>query len=606
MNASSFERALRDPSAPAPDPAARLSAKQAALDEFARAQAYGATPVERDGSRRSMQRWRHPTLFLRRSTSISCFAGAASACITGLGVLLLWSHSARYYGEGLPPLAVRLLAEPVIEFQLDFPRPSPAPLKLEMIAPASPALEVEPEPILGDRFASFESNPVKRVVEEPVSTFSIDVDTASYSYVRRQLNAGALPQEDAVRAEEMINYFDYSWPAPASPHQPFSATVAVSDSPWAERNKLVHIGIKGYELPEHEQPDVNLVLLIDVSGSMNEPGKLPLVKRSIEMLLPRLKPYDTVAMVVYAGAAGVVLPPTEVRHQQKILGALLALEAGGSTDGGAGIEQAYQLAELHFRQSGVNRILLATDGDFNVGTTSVEELKELVAREREKGIFLSVLGYGQGNYHDALAQALAQNGNGVAAYIDTVSEARKVLVQEATASLFTIAKDVKIQVEFNPTTVSQYRLVGYETRALAREDFEDDTVDAGDIGSGHTVTAIYEITPTEPAARPSDGDVDTYGDLRIRYKHPDGFTSRLIAQPILIDSPALPPSLQRDVEFATSVAGFAQLLRGGAYTGQLTFEDVIRKAQSSRGEDPHGYRAEFVQLVREAQSAKGM
>jgi Ca-activated chloride channel family protein len=469
-----------------------------------------------------------------------------------------------------------------------------------------------------DKFEHFETNPVKQVSDDPVSTFSVDVDTASYSFVRRQLSQNMLPQVDAVRVEEMINYFDYAWPVAESREQPFRPTIAVSDSPWGEGKKLIHIGIKGYALPVRQQPDVNLVLLLDVSGSMNQPDKLPLAQASMALLLESLKPTDTVAIVVYAGAAGEVLAPTPVKEKETILQALSSLRAGGSTAGAAGIRLAYELAHKSFRKEGVNRILLATDGDFNVGITDRNELKGFVQREREKGVHLSVLGFGQGNYRDEMAQTLAQNGNGVAAYIDTLSEARKVLVQESTASLFTIARDVKLQVEFNPATVEEYRLVGYETRALNREDFNNDKVDAGDVGSGHTVTAIYEITPVGSKAKLIDepryaqaertaaarrGKADEYGFLKIRYKLPNGVRSRLLQQPILVDAD-VPAALRRDVDFSTAVAGFGQLLRGGQYTGALSFEDVIQRAQGAIGEDTYGYRTEFVQLVRKAQEAR--
>jgi Ca-activated chloride channel family protein len=474
-----------------------------------------------------------------------------------------------------------------------------------------------------DRFEHFEVNPVKRTVDDPVSTFSVDVDTASYSFVRRQLNAGVLPQKDAVRVEEMINYFGYDWPAANNRSQPFKPTVVVSDSPWGKGKKLVHIGIKGYEIPPREQPDSNLVLLLDVSGSMNSPDKLPLAVQSMELLLGSLKPTDTVAIVVYASAEGVALEPTEVREKDKIVNALRNLSAGGSTAGAAGIKRAYELAEARFRKGGVNRVLLATDGDFNVGIDSTQELKGFIERQREKGIFLSVLGFGMGNYRDELAQALAQNGNGVAAYIDSLAEARKVLVKEATGSLFTIAKDVKLQVEFNEDTVAEYRLVGYETRALKREDFNNDAVDAGDVGAGHTVTAIYEITPAgsdaaligerrygkdseNDKAMQSRGKSGEYGFLKIRYKLPDGKESKLIEQPIEKNMPAANAGVKRDVQFSTAVAGFAQLLRGGMYTGSLDFDDILEEAQGGIGSDADGYRAEFVQLVRKARSARGM
>jgi Ca-activated chloride channel homolog len=471
-----------------------------------------------------------------------------------------------------------------------------------------------------DSFEHFETNPLVQVADAPFSTFSIDVDTASYSFVRRQLSYGVLPPKDAVRVEEMINYFDYAWPTPRSRREPFEPTIVVSDSPWTEGKKLVHIGIKGYELQSSRRPDANLVWLLDVSGSMNSPDKLPLAKQSMAVLLSSLKPTDTVAIVVYAGAAGTVLEPTPVAAKDKILRALNQLQAGGSTAGAAGIQLAYQLAEEHFRKEGVNRILLATDGDFNVGITDQGQLKDYVQRQRQKGIFLSVLGFGQGNYRDSMAQALAQNGNGVAAYIDTLNEAQKVLSQEASASLFTIAKDVKLQVEFNPATVAEYRLIGYETRALQREDFNNDAVDAGDIGAGHTVTAIYEITPVGSPARALSasryadeelehkqrGRADEYGFLKIRYKLPDDDRSKLIEERIPVRTRSLPAAVQRDVRFSTAVAGFGQLLRERTYTGALTYEDVIEQAQASRGEDPFGYRAEFIDLVRKAQHARGM
>jgi Ca-activated chloride channel family protein len=487
------------------------------------------------------------------------------------------------------------------------------------IAPPSPGV-VTPQSENRDRFHHFEVNPVQLVANAPVSTFSVDVDTASYSFVRAQLNEGLLPQKDAVRVEEMINYFDYAWPAADSRRTPFKPTIVVSDSPWSKGRKLVHIGIKGYEMDREEAPDANLVLLLDVSGSMNHSSKLPLAMRSMELLLDSLKPGDTVGIVVYAGAAGTVLEPTPVREKAKILSALRSLRPGGSTAGAAGIALAYHLAETHFRKGGVNRILLATDGDFNVGIDGTEELKGFVERKREQGVYLSVLGFGQGNYRDELAQALAQNGNGVAAYIDTESEARKVLVQEATSSLFTIAKDVKLQVEFNPATVSEYRLVGYETRALRREDFNNDAIDAGDVGAGHTVTAIYEISPAGSAAQSVDeprygenkpkkaatGARDEYGFLKIRYKLPDEKESRLMSEPIAVRTRGQSAAVTRDVAFSTAVAGFAQLLRGGANTGSLGYEDVIRQAQGAKGEDPSGYRAEFIELARKAQAAKGM
>ena len=469
-------------------------------------------------------------------------------------------------------------------------------------------------PPANDRFTQFEINPVKRTVDEPESTFSADVDTASYSFVRRQLTNGVLPAPNTVRTEEMLNYFDYSWPAAESRAQPFKPTVTVSDSPWNKDRKLIHIGIKGYQMPDRQRPDVNLVLLLDVSGSMDAPDRLPLAKRSVALLLDSLKPTDTVGIVVYAGRAGEVLPPTPVRDRQTILRALESLQPGGSTAGAAGIQLAYEMAARNFRKGGVNRILLATDGDFNVGIRDVNQLQNYVQQQRENGVSLSVLGFGQGNYRDDMAQTLAQNGNGVAAYIDSISEARKVLVQQASAQLFTIARDVKLQVEFNPATVAEYRLVGYETRALNREDFNNDKVDAGDIGAGHTVTAIYEITPADAASRLIDqrrygadqkpaaprGNTSEYGYLKIRYKLPNGNESQLIEQPIAVRA-GVPAAVRRDVQFATAVAGFAQLLQGGRHTGQLSYDDVYSQAEDALGRDADGDRAEFLQLVRRAQ-----
>ncbi len=454
---------------------------------------------------------------------------------------------------------------------------------------------------------------------EPVSTFSIDVDTASYSFVRRSLQAGHMPLKDAVRIEEMINYFPYAYPRPESAAVPFQPTVTVTPSPWKPTNKLIHIGIKGYEIAAKERPRANLVLLLDVSGSMAPDDRLPLLKNAFRMLLGELKPDDTVGIVTYASQSGVALEPTRVAERGKIVDVLDRLIASGSTDGGSGLQDAYRLAEMHFDKNAVNRIILATDGDFNVGITDREQLKRFIEAKRQTGIYLSVIGVGHDNYNDRLMQALAQNGNGVAAYVDTLNEARKVLVDEASSSLFPIAKDVKIQIEFNPARVSEYRLIGYETRALKREDFNNDKVDAGDIGSGHTVTAIYEITPVgapkfvddlryhKPEAQPAppSGTVSEFGFLKIRYKLPGEETSKLITDPIAADLER--PDIQaapEDVRFSSAVAAFGQLLRGEPYTGAFSFDDVIALAQTARGADPFGYRAEFLNLVRLAKSAR--
>ncbi|MBF0588332.1 MAG: VWA domain-containing protein [Magnetococcales bacterium] len=469
-----------------------------------------------------------------------------------------------------------------------------------------------------DQFQSVKSSPVHRVAEQPVSTFSVDVDSASYSFVRRMINQGRLPQPDAVRVEEMINYFDYDYALPQDANTPFQPTVAIYPTPWNPDTKLMHIGIKGYRAESVTKPRSNLVFLLDVSGSMHAEDKLPLLKKSLGMLVNTLEPEDTVAIVVYAGAAGTVLEPTSIRQKHKIMAALNTLRAGGSTAGGQGIELAYSLAQSNFDQAAVNRVILATDGDFNVGVSNISALKGLIARKRESGVFLSVLGFGRGNYNDHLMQQLAQNGNGIAAYIDSLNEARKVLVQEASANLFPIAKDVKIQVEFNPKRVSEYRLIGYETRHLAREDFNNDKVDAGDIGAGHTVTALYEIVPVGSPAQHSDplrygkkpsverGEINKGGEfayLKLRYKLPGGTSSRLISQPITDDHQlATIDNSSTDQRFAAAVAAFGQSLKGGKYLNKFGYNEMIKLALEAKGQDRFGYRAELINLMRLAQT----
>lgn len=508
---------------------------------------------------------------------------------------------------------------------------APPPPVAAMIAPAPTATgmtrkaEMPPRPWYRDegrdRFHAPGENPFKLVREEPVSTFSLDVDTASYAFVRASLARNVLPQAAAVRTEEMINYFRYDYARPLSKDQPFSNAVSVFPSPFTAGRKLVRIGIRGYDLRAANRPRANLVFLIDTSGSMHAPNKLPLVKESLSMLLDRLDGRDRVAIVTYAGNAGVALEPTPASDKVRIREVIDHLEAGGSTAGAEGIRQAYALAEQSFDVDGVNRVILATDGDFNVGITNTDELKSYIERERGKGVFLSVLGFGMGNYNDALMQALAQNGNGAAAYIDTLGEARKVLADEATGTLFPIAKDVKIQVEFNPATVAEYRLIGYETRMLNRDDFDNDKVDAGEVGAGQTVTALYEIVPVggpraipalryqHPAASADAGSIRSgeYGFVKIRYKLPKSEVSRLISASIdrraEVSSFAAAP---QDARFATSVAAFAELLKGGRHSGAMTYDDVLRMANGARGEDPFGYRAEFVQMVRAAKSAPAL
>ncbi|EJN14425.1 von Willebrand factor type A (vWA) domain protein containing protein [Bradyrhizobium sp. YR681] len=476
-----------------------------------------------------------------------------------------------------------------------------------------------PEPVGRDKFANAPENAFRIARDAPVSTFSIDVDTASYAFVRAQLNRNVLPPPASVRTEELINYFPYAYEAPASASEPFRANVAVFPNPWAEGRKLIRIGVKGYALQQTSRPRANLVFLIDTSGSMQPQNRLPLVKQSLAMLVTQLKPEDRIAIVTYAGNAGTALEPTSVSEKAKILATIDRLEAGGSTAGAEGIRRAYALAEQNFDASGVNRVILATDGDFNVGITSKDELKGFVERQREKGIFLSVLGVGAGNYNDAMAQTLAQNGNGVAAYIDTINEARKVLVEEASSTLFPIGKDVKIQIEFNPATVAEYRLIGYETRLLNRDDFANDKVDAGDVGSGQTVTALYDIVPVGGprtvddlrygAQAPASGSPSPaeYAFVKIRYKLPRSDQSVLISTPVDRGSEhARFEDAPLDARFATVVAAFGEILRGGKHTGQFGYDDVLRIASAARGDDPYGYRSEFLQLVRAAKTASAL
>lgn len=462
---------------------------------------------------------------------------------------------------------------------------------------------------------------MQQVAQAPVSTFSADVDTASYTTVRRLLRAGQLPPAEAVRTEEMVNYFDYAYALPQDRSKPFAPTVTVYPNPWHQGTQLLHIGIRAFDQQAETRPPVNLVFLIDVSGSMNEPSKLPLVKSSFAMLLDQLKPTDTVAIVTYAGSSGIALPPTKVSEREQILQTINDLGAGGGTAGAEGLRTAYELARQNYNKEGVNRILLATDGDFNVGESAPGGLAQYVASQRSSGIFLSVLGYGMGNYQDSTMQALAQNGNGVAAYIDDMSEARRVLDDQVSKTLFTVAKDVKFQVEFNPAQVQSYRLLGYETRALRTQDFNNDKVDAGEVGAGSEVTAIYEITPA--GGMPAEGDLryqqttqpvlnedvirpasaNEIGHLRIRYKLPDSDTSTLIERPIINDDRVSDvEAASTEVRFATAVAGFSRLLRHSDGMSGFGYDDVIRLAESARGEDKDGERIGFIDLVRTAQS----
>ncbi|WP_374642751.1 von Willebrand factor type A domain-containing protein [Tabrizicola sp.] len=467
--------------------------------------------------------------------------------------------------------------------------------------------ELMPPPVENTEAYSNEApNPVKVTAEEPVSTFSIDVDTASYAVVRSSLTGGYLPTPDQVRVEEMVNYFPYAYAAPEG-DAAFASTVSVMPTPWNPGTRLVTIGIQG-ALPEvTARPPLNLVFLIDTSGSMEDANKLPLLKQSLSLMLAELRPEDQVSIVTYAGSAGLVLPPTAAQDRAAIMASLDNLAAGGSTAGAEGLELAYQVAEGMKAEGEVTRILLATDGDFNVGIDDPEGLESYVAKKRETGTYLSVLGFGRGNLDDAIMQALAQNGNGTAAYIDTLSEARKVLVDQLTGALFPIADDVKIQVEWNPATVAEYRLIGYETRSLRREDFNNDKVDAGEIGAGTQVTAIYEVTapgsnallndPLRYGAAPAEGTAGELGFLRLRWKAPGEDSSTLVETPITGTEAA-----STETRFAAAIAGFGQLLQGSVYLGDWGWDEAIALAQANRGEDGFGYRAEAVNLMRLAQA----
>jgi Ca-activated chloride channel family protein len=475
-----------------------------------------------------------------------------------------------------------------------------------------------------ENYEKIAANPIHRVAEQPVSTFSIDVDTGSYANVRRMLAAGELPPKDAVRVEELLNYFDYGYPKPASKDTPFQVTTELAPAPWNAKHVLMQIGIQGYDVDKAELPPANLVLLIDTSGSMDEPDKLPLLKKAFAQLVPQLRAKDRISIVAYAGSAGLVLPPTPGDRGGEILAALDNLAAGGSTNGGEGIQLAYAVARQAFVDGGINRVLLATDGDFNVGTANQEALETLVADQRKSGIALSTLGFGTGNYNDAMAEQLADVGNGNHAYIDSALEARKVLVEELGSTLLTIAGDVKVQVEFNPAVVAEYRLIGYENRMLKREDFNNDKVDAGEIGAGHDVTALYEVTlvgsggesvdplrygkgseaaadAKAPRAAAGDAKSGELALLRLRYKRPGENDSRLIETPLLRKDIAGEPSER--LRFAASVAAFGDLLRGGTYVGQdFGWNGVIGLARGARGDDRNGYRGEFLQLAQTASS----
>lgn len=468
-----------------------------------------------------------------------------------------------------------------------------------------------------ETYARIFENPFLGTLQNPLSTFSIDVDTASYSNMRRFIEQqNQLPPADAIRIEELINYFRYDYPAPTGEH-PFSVSTELSDCPWQPEHQLLRVGLQAEQLDFSKAPHSNLVFLLDVSGSMGQPNKLPLLKQSLRLLVDQLREEDKVSIVVYAGAAGEVLPPTSGDRKEQIIAALDKLEAGGSTAGGEGLRLAYNTAQKQLIPGGNNRIILATDGDFNVGESSDAAMSRLIEEKRKQGIFLTVLGYGMGNYKDSKMETLANQGNGNYAYIDSITEARKVLVNEVGASLLTLAKDVKLQLEFNPAKVASYRLIGYENRLLAAEDFDNDAKDAGELGAGHTVTALYELVPAEEKPNASTREL-TYSDtnikdsalsssdlltLKLRYKRPNADSSQLLSQTVA-DQKAPWSEASPDLHFAASVAGFGMLLRDSAHKGTLTFDQVLQMGQEGKGKDSNGYRAAYLELVKAAQRLK--
>ncbi|RVT86570.1 VWA domain-containing protein [Rhodobacteraceae bacterium CCMM004] len=635
-----LSRALRD-AAPDPDPQRRAATLAQAQENFARAQAAGA------GMRPISDRrpWRAATMRgVKRMTSLLTTRGglAATTALVAAGLVLTLPDlrtavlpggdavmTTETQENALRPKLERSVAEEAVmdaEAPMALPAPPPsasltrladhsdtagAPSGSVQFFPPSPA---EPPAVAmpesdTEVFANADTNPLRIAAEAPISTFSVDVDTASYGVVRASLAAGRLPPSEAVRVEEMVNYFPYAYAPPAPGEGPFAAHVALAETPWNPDTLLLRIALQGEMPAVEDRPPLNLVFLIDTSGSMQDPAKLPLLKQAFRMMLPELRPEDEVAIVTYAGSAGEVLSPTPAGDRRTILAALDRLEAGGSTAGQAGLIQAYATAEAMAENGEVGRVLLATDGDFNVGLSDPGALEDFIADKRDSGVYLSVLGFGRGNLDDATMQALAQSGNGLAAYIDTAAEARKVLVDQLTGALFAIAEDVKVQVEFNPAQVAEYRLIGYETRALRREDFNNDRVDAGEIGAGHSVTALYEVVPvgsparlTEPLrfgaddrAGPAEGPLAL---VRLRHKAPRGAESSLREIEVAPD----PAPADAEFRFAAAIAGWGQILRGGEYVGDWTVADAADLARGALGDDPFGYRREAITLMQLSES----
>jgi len=559
----------------------------------------------------------------RRGVIVALSAAAAASLVVVVGGTMVMRASApkRPAMVAGQPATMERFVKPQLEVTA---APSGATVMVdgERLLTGLRGLRDSPDPPSpgGESYAQVRENPFQLVSERPLSTFSIDVDTASYANVRRFLRQSTLPPGDAVRVEELINYFSYQYPQPTGQH-PFSVTVEQASCPWSPGHQLVRIGLKGREIRQDRRPASNLVFLLDVSGSMSDANKLPLLRRAMDMMVRRLNENDRVAIVVYAGASGLVLPSTSCTEANKprILSALEQLQAGGSTNGGQGIQLAYTVAVQNLIRGGANRVILATDGDFNVGLTSQEALVRLIQARAKSGVFLSVLGFGMGNLKDSTLEQLADKGNGNYAYIDTLSEARKVLGEQMSGTLVTIAKDVKIQVELNPARVAAYRLIGYENRMLAARDFDDDTKDAGEIGAGHTVTALYELVPAGVKAkeleglnlryqrpRPSASAGRELLTVKLRYKKPDEEQSRLLVQPVRASRRELEDA-STDLRFASAVAWFGMVLRGSPHQGES--EDplgrVLELASRSVGQDAHGYRNEFLQLVRAARQLRG-
>lgn len=633
-------------STPSPDPDAKARALALAQENFARAQASTdpARPIGVQSAQTGL--WERITTMFATSVRPALYI-TTSIVVVGLGVVITQPH---WTGppvlpsvtQATAPASQEVASAPVPTASADVavreePALVPSPLESAAIAApsakrAAPSLQmgglaggemifaetdsmvvgrvaddVAILPPATDRFANATANGVKIAAEDPVSTFSIDVDTASYSVVRRWLQQGALPPVAAVRVEEMVNYFPYDYATPTG-DAPFSTQVTLTQTPWNPDTRILHIGLQG-AVPT-ERPPLDLVFLVDTSGSMQNPDKLPLLIQSLKLMLGELAPTDTIAIVTYAGSAGTALERTAASERGKIINALDSLTAGGGTAGAAGLDAAYALAETAEDDGRVGRVILATDGDFNVGLSSDTDMQTFIEEKRESGTYLSVLGFGRGNLNDGLMQTLAQAGNGQAAYIDTLSEARKVLVDQLQAALVPIADDVKVQVEFNPAVVAEYRLIGYETRALARTDFNNDAVDAGEVGAGHRVTALYEVTPVGSSAQLSDplrygtvaeGAGEELAFVKLRYKAPGADSSQLLTQPVA-NTVAQPST---EVQFATAIAGFGQLLRGNTALDGWTYGDAITLATGARGADTFGYRAEALQLMRLAQSITG-